>query len=183
MGAALRRPRKKSTSVKVLIAGLDSAGKTTILHRLKLGPADVHTPISTMPTLSFNSELVDFEGMQFSLWDVGGQDSLRTFWRHHFTGTQAVVYVVDSNDTDRIQQSGNELREMMASPELRFACLLVLANKSDLPYAARLADIRRRMRLEELKGVNWHLEQTSARKGDGLLDAMQWLRRNVKPLQ
>lgn len=181
MGGVMGMFRRR-VPVKVLFAGLDSAGKTTILHKLKLGPTKADAMVTTMPTLSFNAEVLDYKRMHFGLWDVGGQDNLRPFWRHHYTGTQAVIYIVDSNDEERISKSAEELHAMMADRELRFACLLVLANKSDLPYAVSAADIKRRMHLDELRHVNWHLIRTCARTGQGLEDALEWLHSNVKPL-
>jgi len=182
MGAVLGRFRRAAPPAKVLLAGLDSAGKTTILHRLKLGPDKSDVAVTTLPTLSFNAEEVQYKAMHFTLWDVGGQDSLRFFWRHHFTGTQAVVYVVDSNDAERIPQSGDELRAMMADRELEFACLLVLANKSDLPHAVSLPQLTHMMHLDEFSRLQWHAIRTCARTGEGLAEAMEWLSANVKPL-
>lgn len=178
MGLILSAFRRK-TPVKVLIAGLDSAGKTTILQRLKHGPK---VSVSTMPTLGFNAEVIEAHGMVFSVWDVGGQDQLRPFWRHYFTGTQALVYVVDSNDDERIEKSALELHTMMQDREMRFACLLVLANKSDLPYALSTHEITGRMRLSELAGFRWQVIRTCAKTGEGLREGLQWIAANVKPL-
>ncbi|KAJ1637895.1 ADP-ribosylation factor 6 [Pavlovales sp. CCMP2436] len=173
---------RRRVPIKVLFAGLDSAGKTTIMHKLKLGVEKADVMVSTMPTLSFNAEVVDYKRARLGLWDVGGQDNLRVFWRHHYTGTQAVVYVVDSNDVERISKSAEELHAMMADRELRFACLLVLANKSDLPYALNDKEVARRMRLSELQGVDWKVMRTCARTGTGLGPALEWIHEHAKPL-
>jgi len=178
MGAALSRLGRKPPA-KVLIAGLDSAGKTTILQRLKYGDK---VSVSTMPTLSFNAETFRAHNVQLSVWDVGGQDQLRLFWRHHYTGTQAIVYVVDSNDEERVEKSALELHAMVQDRELRNAVLLVLANKSDLPHALSLAEVKRRLRLAELTAVKWEAMRTCARTGDGLREATKWLAANIKPL-
>ena len=181
MGGVLGAFRRR-TPIKVLFAGLDAAGKTTILNKLKLGP-DSSAVMTTMPTLSFNAAVLDHRRAQFGMWDVGGQDNLRPFWRHHYTGTQAVVYVVDANDEDRIAQSGDELHAMLADRELRFACVLVLANKADLPYAVSDAMLRRQMRLDQLPpGLDWRLIRTCARTGAGLSEALDWLHAHSKPL-
>ncbi len=82
---------------------LDAAGKTTILYKLKLGEV-----ITTIPTVGFNVETLQVKGIDFTIWDVGGCDKIRPLWRHYFQNTQAIIFVVDSNDTDRLDsQTGD----------------------------------------------------------------------------
>ena len=80
--------------------GLDAAGKTTILYKLKLGEI-----VTTIPTIGFNVETVEYKNIQFTVWDVGGQDKIRPLWRHYFSNTQGLIFVVDSNDRDRCLMS------------------------------------------------------------------------------
>ncbi len=68
--------------------GLDAAGKTTILYKLKLGEI-----VTTIPTIGFNVETVEYKNISFTVWDVGGQDKIRPLWRHYFVNTQARVCV------------------------------------------------------------------------------------------
>ena len=107
MGGVASLLRKKDA--RLLIAGLDSAGKTTILHKLKKGQLKLNRPVNTIPTLNFNVENWRYKNVHFSVWDVGGQDSIRPLWRHYYTGTQGLIYVVDSNDRCRIDQARDEL--------------------------------------------------------------------------
>ena len=118
-----------SHNIRVLIAGLDSAGKTTVLYKLKGGPHKLTQPVRTIPTMDFNTEEWKFKGKTFSVWDVGGQDSIRPLWRHHLTGTQGVVYVVDSNDRQRVRKAAQELHKIMLDHSMRNACLLVFAKQ------------------------------------------------------
>jgi ADP-ribosylation factor protein 1 len=67
------------------------------------------------------------------VWDVGGQDKIRPLWRHYFQNTQGIIFVVDSNDRDRVVEAREELQRMLNEDELRDALLLVFANKQDLP--------------------------------------------------
>lgn len=67
------------------------------------------------------------------MWDVGGQDKIRPLWRHYFQNTQGIIFVVDSNDRDRVVEAREELQRMLNEDELRDALLLVFANKQDLP--------------------------------------------------
>lgn len=88
--------------------GLDAAGKTTILYKLKLGEI-----VTTIPTIGFNVETVEYKNICFTVWDVGGQDKIRPLWRHYFQNTQGLIFVVDSNDRDRINEAEKELQNMV----------------------------------------------------------------------
>lgn len=106
------------------MVGLDAAGKTTILYKLKLGEI-----VTTIPTIGFNVETVEYKNINFTVWDVGGQDKIRPLWRHYFQNTQGLIFVVDSNDRDRAAEARDELHRMLNEDELRDAVLLVFANK------------------------------------------------------
>merc|ERR1719226_13832 len=118
------------------MVGLDAAGKTTVLYRWKLG--EVH---STIPTIGFNVETVDYKNISFTVWDIGGQDKIRKLWRHYFLGTDGAIFVVDSSDRDRIEDAREELGKMLSEDEMRDAVLLVFANKQDLPNAMTAAEV------------------------------------------
>ena len=81
--------------MRILMVGLDAAGKTTILYKLKLGEA-----VTTIPTIGFNVETVEYKNISFTVWDVGGQDKIRPLWRHYYQNTQGLIFVVDSNDRE-----------------------------------------------------------------------------------
>ena len=91
--------KKKPRKVNALITGLDAAGKTTILYKLKLGEV-----VTTIPTIGFNVESVDYKEIQLTGWDLGGRGGSRHLYRHYLTNTQAVIYVVDANDQDRAKR-------------------------------------------------------------------------------
>jgi ADP-ribosylation factor protein 1 len=110
--------------MRILMVGLDAAGKTTILYKLKLGEV-----VTTIPTIGFNVETVEYKNISFTVWDVGGQDKIRLLWRHYYQNTQGLIFVVDSNDRDRIDDAREELHKMLSEEELRDAVLLVFANK------------------------------------------------------
>merc|ERR1712137_696793 len=115
---------------RIVMVGLDNAGKTTILYQVKMGEV-----VQTTPTIGFNVETVSRKNVTFSVWDVGGQDQIRGLWRHYFLNTQAVIFVVDSNDQNRLKEARDELWKVLESPELTSAVVLVFANKQDLPNA------------------------------------------------
>ncbi|XP_059853849.1 ADP-ribosylation factor 2 isoform X3 [Delphinus delphis] len=110
--------------MRILMVGLDAAGKTTILYKLKLGEI-----VTTIPTIGFNVETVEYKNISFTVWDVGGQDKIRPLWRHYFQNTQGLIFVVDSNDRERVNEAREELTRMLAEDELRDAVLLVFVNK------------------------------------------------------
>ncbi|XP_051865310.1 ADP-ribosylation factor 3a isoform X3 [Pristis pectinata] len=110
--------------MRILMVGLDAAGKTTILYKFKLGEI-----VTTIPTIGFNVETVEYRNISFTVWDVGGQDKIRPLWRHYFQNTQGLIFVVDSNDGERVTEAREELMRKLAEDELREAVLLVLANK------------------------------------------------------
>ena len=116
--------------MRILMVGLDAAGKTTILYKMKLG--DV---VNTIPTIGFNVETVEYKNISFNVWDVGGQDKIRLLWKHYYQNTQGIIFVVDSNDRERMSEARDELMRMLGEEELKDAVLLVYANKQDLPGA------------------------------------------------
>ncbi|KRX41162.1 ADP-ribosylation factor 4, partial [Trichinella nativa] len=156
--------------VRILMVGLDAAGKTTILYKLKLGEI-----VTTIPTIGFNVETVDYKNISFTVWDVGGQDKIRPLWRHYFQNTQGLIFVVDSNDRERIEESREELQKMLQEDELRDAILLVFANKQDLPNAMNPAELTDKLGLQQLRNRQWFIQATCATQGHGLYEGLDWL--------
>jgi len=162
---------KRGTHTQV---GLDAAGKTTILYKLKLGEI-----VTTIPTIGFNVETVEYKNISFTVWDVGGQDKIRPLWRHYFQNTQGLIFVVDSNDRDRISEARDELHRMLNEDELRDAVLLVFANKQDLPNAMTAAEITDKLGLHSLRQRHWFIQSTCATSGEGLYEGLDWLSTNI----
>jgi len=161
--------------MRILMVGLDGAGKTTILYKLKLGEI-----VTTIPTIGFNVETVEYKNISFTVWDVGGQDKIRPLWRHYYQNTQGIIYVVDSNDRDRVQEARDELQRMLNEDELRDALLLVFANKQDLPNAMSAAEITDKLGLHSIRQRDWYIQATCATSGDGLYEGLEWLSQNLK---
>ena len=116
--------RKNKKEIRVTMIGLDAAGKTTILFKLKLG--DV---VHAQPVVGLNVETVQYKKVKFTIWDLGGQDKIRKLWKHYYKNTQALIFVVDSSDRERIELAKNELHKLLSEEELKDAVVLVLANK------------------------------------------------------
>ena len=136
--------------------------------------------MTTIPTIGFNVETVEYKNLKFTVWDVGGQDKLRPLWRHYFQNTNGVIFVVDSNDKDRVAQARDELAKMLSEDELRDAVLLVYANKQDLPNAMSTAEVTDKLGLHSLRQRNWFIQGCCATSGEGLYEGLDWLATNVK---
>lgn len=163
----------------IVMVGLDAAGKTTILDKLKLGAAR-----ETVPTIGFHVETVDYRNVTFHLWDVGGQKRLRTLWRMYYEGANAVIFVVDSNDRARVSEVREELRTLLSDPLLAGAALLVLCNKQDLPHRLTPAELVEGLGFRDLSdnglgrylaGHKWYVQGCCAQTGDGLYEGLDWM--------
>eukprot|EP01138_Halocafeteria_seosinensis_P016227 gb/GECG01016557.1/.p1 GENE.gb/GECG01016557.1/~~gb/GECG01016557.1/.p1 ORF type:complete len:183 (+),score=18.99 gb/GECG01016557.1/:1-549(+) len=159
-----------SKEVRILILGLDNAGKTTILFRLQ-----VDQPITTVPTIGFNVETLQYKNIKFQVWDLGGQTSIRPYWRCYYPNTDAIIFVVDSADQERLETARQELHAMLQEEDLKDAILLVMANKQDQPGALRADGISEALNLSAIKNRQWSIQETSATKGKGLFEGFDWL--------
>jgi len=161
--------------MRILMLGLDAAGKTTILYKLKLGQH-----VNTIPTVGFNVETVNYKNVKFNVWDVGGQDKIRPLWRHYYMGTQGLIFVVDCADRDRIDEARQELHRIINDREMREAIILVFANKQDLQEAMKPTEIQEKLGLTRIRDRNWHVQPACATTGDGLYEGLSWLSSNHK---
>lgn len=164
------------------MVGLDAAGKTTILYRLTHVQSDKYAT-HTLPTIGFNVETMNYKNLHFTIWDLGGQDKVRMLWKYYYQGSKGVIFVVDSNDHERIEEAAEELHRLLLAEDLRDAAVLVLANKQDLPNAMKVADITEKLRMKDdrMSGHKWLIQPTCATSGDGLFDGLDWLSQNINP--
>lgn len=156
--------------VRLLILGLDNAGKTTLLYQMQFPEPKV-----TVPTVGFNVETVKYENLQFQMWDLGGQSEIRPYWRCYFPNTNAIVFVIDSSDKDRIDIAKQELFLIMQEDDLKDVPIAILANKQDLDGALTDIQISEMMGLSDIKNRQWAIFKTIAKTGKGLDDAFKWL--------
>ncbi|BGP14944.1 hypothetical protein JCM10213_007254 [Rhodosporidiobolus nylandii] len=141
----IRKTRLKEKQVRVLMLGLDNAGKTTICKAILGEDVD-----EVSPTLGFNIRTIMHQGYTLNVWDIGGQTSLRPYWRNYFEQTDAVVWVVDSSDRARIGDCRQELHELLKEERLMGASLLVFANKQDIANAMSVDEISESLDLPTL---------------------------------
>src|SRR3990167_10284240 len=170
MGGIIAKLFNTNEAMRILMVGLDAAGKTTILYKLKLGEI-----VTTTPTIGFNVETVQYKHINLDTWDVGGEDKIRPLYRHYYQNTRGIIFVMDSNDRERIQDAYEELQKMLREDELRDAALLVFANKQDLPNAMSVSEITSKLELNSLRSRQWFIQATCATNGDGLYEGFDWL--------
>lgn len=157
-------------NVRVLMVGLDAAGKTSLLYQLKMGEL-----VKTIPTIGFNVESVDYKGLKITIWDIGGQDKLRVLWKHYYEGSDAIIFVVDSADTERISLAQETMQKVSSSEELQNAAILIMANKQDINGAVSATEIADKFCLSKMKNRKWRVQGTSATTGIGIKEGMDWL--------
>ena len=172
---------KQKRTVKVVWLGLNFSGKTTILQRVTEGMFDEHT----RRTLGMNVNEFDSQGIRMVCWDVGGQDIFRsTLWSSYMSGSQGIIFVIDSADIDRAEEAKKELwKYVLANPSVTSRIpILILANKQDLPTALNAGEIARRMDLHKVFNHSYAIFPTSANTGFNLDEALEWLRQRILAL-
>eukprot|EP00760_Papus_ankaliazontas_P015097 PhM_4_TR16345/c0_g1_i3/m.24762/K07937/ARF1; ADP-ribosylation factor 1 len=165
----------KKAETRVLMLGLDAAGKTSILYKLKLGEI-----ITTIPTIGFNVETVEYKNIKFTCWDVGGPDRIRPIFRQnlYYQNVGVVIFVFDCSDGERFELAEKHFREIVHDDELRDACVLVFANKQDLPNAMTPKEVATRLGIEELRDRTWFVQGCVATEGRGLYKGLDWVLAN-----
>ncbi|NXG29796.1 ARL14 protein, partial [Dromaius novaehollandiae] len=170
----------KDSKVKqgnILMLGLDSAGKSTLLYKLKYN--DVFL---TIPTIGFNVDMIETE-KDFSLtfWDVGGQQEMRRLWCNFLENADGLLYVVDSSDKQRLEESKKEFELILKNEFIKSVPVVLLANKQDLPGAVNAEEVTRRFNMKKYcSDRNWYVQPCCAITGEGLSEALQRLTVFVK---
>lgn len=140
--------------------------------------------IQSIPTIGFNVETVQpAKGISFTVWDVGGQEKIRRLWVHYFQGTDGLIYIVDSADTDRVREARDELFSICSDPSMRGVPVVVIANKQDLPTALSCTKLVEEMSLPALQvqyGCKWFIQNACATNGEGIYEAMKQMADMVK---
>ncbi|KAB2111511.1 hypothetical protein AG0111_0g2435 [Alternaria gaisen] len=175
MLSILRKARLKDKEMRILMLGLDNAGKTTIVK--KIMNEDVN---SVSPTLGFIIKTIEYDGYKLNIWDVGGQKTLRTYWKNYFEKTDTLIWVVDATDRERIDDCRNELAGLLLEERLSGASLLVFKNKSDVPGSMTEDEICEGLRLDAIKTHKWHVMTCSAMTGTNLQEGLEWVVQDAK---
>ena len=157
---------------RLLILGLDNAGKTQILYCMKLG----HCITNTVPTLGFNLEEFKYKNLTINAWDLGGQAKLRTMWHHYYQDVDGVIFVVDSQDRHRFKDAREELYALLDHEELREVPVLVFANKQDLPNAAEVEELKTALGWERISNrEKLHMIACTATENHRVNVGLDWM--------
>eukprot|EP01013_Petalomonas_cantuscygni_P038626 TRINITY_DN69816_c0_g1_i1.p2 TRINITY_DN69816_c0_g1~~TRINITY_DN69816_c0_g1_i1.p2 ORF type:complete len:184 (-),score=47.78 TRINITY_DN69816_c0_g1_i1:377-928(-) len=171
----LRSLKKSDKDPRILILGLDNAGKTTALKKLS---DEKHT--ETQATKGFNIKQLHHDGFNLNVWDIGGQKAIREFWPDFYDDTDILIYVVDAADAKRFDEASYELNQLLAQPQLAGVPLLVFANKQDLVTASPPSQISDKLALTAIRDRKWHIQGCSATTGDGLQGGLEWSLKEFK---
>jgi ADP-ribosylation factor-like protein 2 len=139
------------------------------------------------PTLGFNIQTLEYSSRngpsyQLHVWDVGGQKSIRAYWRNYFEQTDGLIWVVDSGDRHRLDVCRQELAQLLSEERLAGASLLILANKQDVDGALTAAEIVQALDLDQsdrFKNRHWSIHTCSAVTGKGLKEGMDWMVQDI----
>ncbi|GFN79708.1 ADP-ribosylation factor-like protein 3 [Plakobranchus ocellatus] len=156
--------------LRILLLGLDNAGKTTLLK--VLASEDI-THIT--PTQGFNIKSVQSKGFKLNVWDIGGQRRIRPYWKNYFENTDILIYVIDSADRKRFEETGEELTELFDEEKLAGVPVLVFANKQDLMNAAKSSEIAEGLNLNSIRDRAWQIQPCSAMTGEGVKEGIEWM--------
>lgn len=178
----LAQIKQKEKEMRILILGLDNAGKTTVLKRLCGDPID-----KIEPTLGFHIQTLEYRASssclyQLHMWDVGGQKSIRAYWRNYFEQTDGLIWVIDSADLYRLDVCRQELADLLSQERLAGASLLILANKQDIDGALTSLEIEQALEMdqsERFTNRHWSIQSCSAVTGDGLKEGIDWMVKDI----
>ena len=161
--------------LKILFLGLSGAGKTSILYRLKQDDS-----FEVIPTIGFNVETVPLsKSVSFMIWDVRGESRRSPLWRHFFAESKGIVFVVDAADPSTFCEAKEALDWILSSDEIEGVPFVLLVNKQDLSQAATPSDVVKKLGLDKVQDRKVHVQGTSVRTGEGLLEAMIELGRMI----
>ncbi|XP_071948226.1 ADP-ribosylation factor-like protein 3 [Antedon mediterranea] len=170
LGLLRKLKSEPDKELKVLLLGLDNAGKTTILKALA---GEDYTKIT--PTQGFNVKSVSTSKWKLNVWDIGGQRNIRPYWKNYFESINVLIYVVDSTDRARMEEAGLALNELIEEEEkLAGVPVLVFANKQDLALAKTAAEVSSDLLLSNIRDRKWQIQPCSAHTQEGLDLGMTW---------
>lgn len=174
--ALLRKLRPNpDKELRILLLGLDNAGKTTIIKQL--ASEDI---THVTPTAGFNIKSIAGDGLKLNVWDIGGQAQIRPYWKNYFDNTDVLIYVIDSSDHKRIQESSNELMDILGEEKLKYVPVLIFLNKQDVLNSVKIPEVVEYLGQKRLEHREWHIQPCSGIEGEGIKEGMGWLCKILK---
>ncbi|KAF9426030.1 ADP-ribosylation factor-like protein 8B [Podila epigama] len=157
--------------MELTLIGLQNSGKTTLVNVIASGQFSE----DMIPTVGFNMRKVTKGSVTMKLWDIGGQPRFRSMWERYCRGVNAIVFVIDSADHDKLDAARTELRNLLDKPHLAEIPVLVLGNKNDLPGALTVEQIIDVMNLKQIANREVSCYSISAKNQVNIDVTMQWL--------
>lgn len=179
----LKRWREPARKVTLVMVGLDNAGKTATVRGIQ-----GDNPKDVAPTVGFSKVDLKQGKFEVTIFDLGGGKRIRGIWKNYYSESHGVVFVVDSSDVQRIQETRETMAEVLQHPRIAGKPVLVLANKQDQEGALAEADIIENLSLEKLVNENkclCQIEPCSAVLGYGkkvdksIKKGLKWLLNNI----
>ncbi|CAH6721838.1 ADP-ribosylation factor [[Candida] jaroonii] len=170
----IKKQKLKDKELRILILGLDNAGKTTIVKKI------INEDVSKVsPTMGFQISTVLYKEYNLNIWDIGGQTSLRAFWGNYFDKTDAIMWVIDGLALERLNESFKELKEkILLQDRLVGIKVLILVNKVDLldDYEEVEREVSSLLNVDEKIPANqqWKVLSISGKTGFGIIEALEW---------
>eukprot|EP01118_Nematostelium_gracile_P012818 TRINITY_DN4741_c0_g1_i2.p1 TRINITY_DN4741_c0_g1~~TRINITY_DN4741_c0_g1_i2.p1 ORF type:complete len:216 (-),score=46.26 TRINITY_DN4741_c0_g1_i2:58-705(-) len=151
--------KKLKTNVKdrnILFLGLNSAGKTSLLNHLRFefGETNFVPPNEMIPTIGLNFSKITYQKFSLTFWDLGGHQKFREVWESYLQDTDILVWLIDSSDHERFEESSNELKKIVTDPKLIYTPIAIIANKQDKEGAIQEEEIIKRFHLHDLPVTN-----------------------------
>jgi GTP-binding protein SAR1 len=161
----------------LLLLGLDNAGKTTLLHRLRTGDIRSFPPTDRPHHVDAPFYI---QGIQFQAWDLGGHEAVRHLWEDYVTEkVSAVLFLVDANDSTRLEEAAYELDALIGEQMLADLPVAILLNKCDMPNAMATTEICERIEFKALQDMQGEKKlqifRISVLKGEGYQEAFRWI--------
>ncbi|KAG0254142.1 ADP-ribosylation factor-like protein 8B [Mortierella polycephala] len=159
------------TEMELTLVGLQNSGKTTLVNVIASGQFSE----DMIPTVGFNMRKVTKGNVTMKLWDIGGQPRFRSMWERYCRGVNAIVFVLDAADHDKLDAAKTELRNLLDKPQLANIPVLVLGNKNDLPGALSVEQIIEVMNLKQIANREVSCYSISAKNQVNIDITLQWL--------
>ncbi len=163
---------KTKKELRLLMVGLDQAGKSTIVATMQIGK-----PVTSAikPTIGFDLEEISFQSMKLKVWDISGQEKFRELWKHYYEGSNGIIFVVDSTDRARLGEVRDEFQRVLMEQDLNYVRILVFVNKQDLPDAMKGKEVRTALGIGMEYEAKVHVQECSAKTNAGLVEGFTWL--------
>lgn len=169
----------KLPDARILLLGLDGAGKSTLLFKLKYDEF-----FQTVPTIGFNVETMEAKQnrtkITLTVWDVGGQEKMRTYWKNYYQDTAGLLFAIDCWDRRRLDEARRELERVLKNEHLRGLPVVVLANKQDKEGSVTATELTEMLNLKMCSDRDWFIQPCSGKTGAGLLEGFKRLANMVK---